>query len=94
VQDAFAVLAEVKQQEAALKDRKTAASKVLQEYIEGFGLTGIVAEAEGKKVQVIYTRASVSKSFDSVTFLKEHPEYNDDPRYWKTTNRSASVTLK
>lgn len=94
VQDAFAVLAEVKQQEAALKDRKTAASKVLQEYIEGFGLTGIVAEAEGKKVQVIYTRASVSKSFDSATFLKEHPEYNDDPRYWKTTNRSASVTLK
>ena len=94
VRNAFYVLEEVKRQEAELKNRKTEAGKVVQEFIEGYGLTGITADNGDKKMQVIYTRASVTKSFDSVTFLREHPEYNDDPRYWKTTERKASITFK
>lgn len=94
VRNAFYLLEEVKRQEAELKNRKTEAGKVVQEFIEGYGLTGITADNGEKKMQVIYTRASVTKSFDSVTFLKEHPEYNDDPRYWKATERKASITFK
>ena len=94
VRNAFYVLEEVKRQEAELKNRKTEAGKVVQEFIEGYGLTGITDDNGEKKMQVIYTRASVTKSFDSATFLKEHPEYNSDPRYWKTTERKAIITFK
>lgn len=92
VQRAFAKLEELKAQEAELKAAKDKATATVREYIENFGLTGIVS-GESKR-QVIYTRASVSRCFDSAKFLKDHPEFNDVPDYWKTSNRAASITFK
>ena len=92
VQCAFKRLEELKAKEAELKAAKEEATATVREYIESFGLTGIVS-GESKR-QVIYTRASVSRSFDSAKFLKDHPEFNDVPEYWKTTNRAASITFK
>lgn len=92
VQYAFKRLEELKAQEADLKAAKDEATATVREYIENFGLTGIVS-GESKR-QVIYTRASVSRNFDSAKFLKDHPEYNEKPDYWKTSNRAASITFK
>lgn len=93
IRDAFQLLETVKEQESRIKADKEAAAKVLKEYMEGWGITGIVSAGETKH-QVTYTRASVSRTFDAAKFLKEHPEFNDVPAYWKQTTRSASVTFK
>lgn len=93
IQDAFAEMERIKEEEAALKARKDAAAATLKEFAEGWGLTGIVAGGDNKH-QVIYTRSSVSKTFDSAKFLAEHPEFNDVPSYWKTTKRSASISFR
>lgn len=92
IQQAFAELEEVNAIAASLKKRKEEASKTIKQYLEDFGFTGILAE--GTKHQVIYTKGSVSKTFDSEAFLKDHPEYNEHQEYWKTTNRASSVSFK
>ena len=90
VQKAFAEMEAVKAEEAALKERKDKAAAMLKEWCETFSLTGLYSE----KHQLIYTRASVGKTFDSAKYLAEHPEYKDTPEYWKETRRAASVTFK
>lgn len=94
VRKEFKHLQRIKADETTLKAEKEQATKVVKEYMEFFGLSGIISDNGEKKVQVIYTQGSITRTFDSVAFLKEHPEYNDDPRYWKQTKRSASITLK
>lgn len=93
VRQAFAEMESIKAQEAALKEKKDQAAAVLKDFIEDWSLTGLVAGGENKH-QVIYTRASVTKSFDAAKFLKDHPEYNNRPEYWKASTRAASVTFK
>ena len=90
VQKAFAEMEAVKEEEAALKERKDKAAATLKEWCEAFSLTGLYNE----KHQLIYTRATVGKTFDSAKYLAEHPEYKDAPEYWKETSRAASVTFK
>lgn len=92
VQKAFAEMEQIKTLEAELKARKDAAAGTLKQYLEDWGFTGI--QQEGTKHQIIYTKGGVSKTFDSAAFLKDHPEYNDRPEYWKTTNRASSVSFK
>lgn len=92
VRNAFAELARIKKEEAELKARKDAASATLKEYLEGWGFTGLVNEED--KHQVIYTRATTSRTFDGAKFVKEHPEFNDVPAYWKTSNRASSISFK
>jgi len=93
VQKAFAEMQAVKAEEAALKARKDNAAATLKEWCEAFSLTGLYNVGEDKH-QLIYTRATVGKTFDSAKFLSEHPEYKDAPQYWKETSRAASVTFK
>lgn len=93
VQKAFAEMQAVKAEEAALKARKDNAAETLKEWCEAFSLTGLYNVGEDKH-QLIYTRATVGKTFDSAKFLAEHPEYKDAPEYWKETSRAASVTFK
>ena len=93
VQKAFAEMQAVKAEEAALKARKDNAAATLKEWCEAFSLTGLYNVGEDKH-QLIYTSATVGKTFDSAKFLAEHPEYKDAPEYWKETSRAASVTFK
>ena len=93
VQKAFVEMQAVKAEEAALKARKDKAAATLKEWCEAFSLTGLYNVGE-EKHQIIYTRATVGKTFDSAKFLAEHPEYKDAPEYWKETSRAASVTFK
>lgn len=93
VQRAFVEMQAVKAEEAALKARKENAAAILKEWCEAFALTGLYNAGEDKH-QLIYTRATVGKTFDSAKFLAEHPEYKDAPEYWKETSRAASVTFK
>ena len=93
VQKAFAEMQAVKAEEAALKERKDKAAATLKEWCDAFSLTGLYNVGE-EKHQIIYTRATVGKTFDSAKFLAEHPEYKDAPEYWKETSRAASVTFK
>ena len=93
VQKAFAEMQAVKAEEAALKERKDKAAATLKEWCEGMSLTGLYSIGE-QKHQIIYTRATVGKTFDSAKFLAEYPEYKDAPEYWKETSRAASVTFK
>jgi len=93
VQRAFAEMQAVKAEEAALKARKDNAAATLKEWCEAFSLTGLYNVGE-EKHQLIYTRATVGKTFDSAKFLAEHPKYKDAPEYWKETSRAASVTFK
>jgi hypothetical protein len=93
VQKAFVEMQAVKTEEAALKARKDRAAATLKEWCEAFSLTGLYNVGE-EKHQLIYTRATVGKTFDSAKFLAEHPEYKDAPEYWKETSRAASVTFK
>ena len=93
VQKAFVEMQAVKAEEAALKARKDRAAATLKEWCEAFSLTGLYNVGE-EKHQIIYTRATVGKTFDSAKFLAEHPEYKDVPEYWKETSRAASVTFK
>ena len=93
VQKAFVEMQAVKAEEAALKARKDKAAATLKEWCEAFSLTGLYNVGE-EKHQIIYTRATVGKTFDSAKFLAKHPEYKDAPEYWKETSRAASVTFK
>ena len=93
VQDAFFSLAEIRSQEKEIAEKKPAAALILQEYMERWGFAGIVA-GDGSKAKVIYNKPGVAKSFNAEEFLKDHPEYKDQPRYWKTITRKASVTFK
>lgn len=93
VQRAFFEMQAVKAEEAALKVRKEKAAATLKEWCEAFSLTGLYNVGE-EKHQIIYTRATVGKTFDSDKFLAEHPEYKDAPEYQKETRRAASVTFK
>lgn len=93
VQRAFVEMQAVKAEEAALKARKDKAAATLKEWCEAFALTGLYNVGE-EKHQLIYTRATVGKTFDSAKFLAEHPEYKDATEYWKETSRAASVTFK
>ena len=89
VQRAFEALATIKEQEALLADRKDEATRIIKEYIEGFGYTGIVSAEH----TVTYTRASVAQSFDAKKFLQEHPEF-DKPEFYKQIKRGASISFK
>lgn len=92
VQKAFETMQEIKEKEAELKVLKEGAQAVLKEYLEDFGLTGIVANGEVKH-QVIYSAGSTKFTFDSEKFLREHPEF-DLPEYYKTTKTKSSVTFR
>jgi hypothetical protein len=93
VQKAFAEMQAIKAEEAALQARKNKASETLKEWCEAFSLTGLYSVGK-EKHQLIYTRASVGKTFDSAKYLAEHPEYKDMSEYWKETSRNASATFK
>lgn len=93
VQTAFETLAKIKAKEAELKTEKEQATAVLKSFVEDFGLTGLTSSGEAKH-QVIYSRATPTKTFDAAKFLADHPEYNDRPEYWKTGTRAASITFK
>jgi len=93
VQKAFEAIADIKEREKALAAEKAQAAETLKQYCEDWGFTGILAD-DGTKRQVIYTKAGVSKTFDAATFLKDHPEFNNHPEYWKTTKRASSVSFK
>lgn len=92
VQRAFETMREIKTKEAELKVLKEGAQAVLKEYLEDFGLTGIVANGEIKH-QIIYSAGGTKLSFDSEKFLREHPEF-DLPEYYKKTKTKSSVTFK
>lgn len=92
VQRAFDVLAEIRAKEAELKEQKEAASAILKEYIEDWGISSIFTSGEIKH-QVIYVKSGTTLTFDAQKFLKEHPEF-DRPEYYKKTKRAASVTFK
>ena len=89
VQRAFDTLQRIKEQEQALAAEKEVATLEIREYIETFGLSGIV----GDEHQIVYSRASVSTTFDSKKFLQDHPEFNL-PEYQKQTKRAACVSFK
>lgn len=91
VQEAFEKLEEIKEAKKALDEQEKYAKKVLIEYIEGFELTGIFAPET--KRQVIYTKASETRTFDVTKFSAEHPELNLSA-YYKVTKRAASITFK
>lgn len=93
VRTAFETLARIKATEAELKTQKEQATAVLKSFVEDFGLTGLTSSGE-TKYQVIYTRATSTKTFDAAKFLADHPEYNDRQEYWKTGTRAASITFK
>ena len=93
VQKAFEAMADIKEREKALAAEKAQAAETLKQYCEDWGFTGILAD-DGTKRQVIYTKEGVSKTFDAAKFLKDHPEYHDQPEYWKTTKRASSVSFK
>lgn len=92
IQRAFMKMAELKAKEAELKAEKEAASAILKEYIEDWGLSGIVANLD-RKYQVTYTHAVTKFAFNVEKFLKEHPEF-DRPEYYKATKVKSSVTFK
>lgn len=92
VQRAFDALAEIRGKEAELKEQKEAASAILKEYIEDWGISSIFTSGEIKH-QVIYAKSGTTLTFDAQKFLKEHPEF-DRPEYYKKTKRAASVTFK
>lgn len=92
VQRAFDALAEVRAKEAELKEKKEAASAILKEYIEDWGISSIFTSGEIKH-QVIYAKSGTTLTFDAQKLLKEHPEF-DKPEYYKKTQRAASVTFK
>ena len=95
IRAAFAELEAVKAEEKAIAERKSEAQKVLKEFCEDMCLTGIYSNAE-KKAQIVYTKATTGKTFDSAKYLAEHPEINEveTPQYFKETKRSASVALR
>ena len=95
VQKAFVEMKEIKAEEAALKARKDKAAAILKEWCETFSLTGIYSNAE-KKAQIVYTKATTGKTFDSAKYLSDHPEINElnTPQYFKETKRDASVALR
>lgn len=92
VRKAFEEMDAVKMQEAELKARKDAATAVLKTYCEDWGLSGIVRAGENKR-QVVYVKASVSRTLDVDKLKAEHPEIDFD-QYYKETKRSASITFK
>ena len=92
VRTAFETLERIKAKEAELVAAKDTATAQIKEYIEAFGLSGIVG-GELSEHQIVYTRASVSAAFDSKKFLQDHPEFNL-PEYQKQTKRAASVSFK
>ena len=95
IRAAFAELEAVKAEEKAIAERKSAAQKVLKEFCEDMCLTGIYSNEE-KKAQIVYTKATTGKTFDSAKYLAMHPEINeeDTPQYFKETKRAASVSLR
>ena len=92
VRKAFEEMDAVKMQEAELKARKDAATAVLKTYCEDWGLSGIVRAGENKR-QVVYVKASVSRTLDVDKLKAEHPEIDFD-QYYKETKRAASITFK
>lgn len=92
VQNAFEKMAEVKAKKKALDAEEAEAKAVLMEYIEGFGLSGIVA-SDGSKHQIIYTKAGVTKTLDTGKLLEDYPAI-DLGKYYKLTKRAASITFK
>ena len=92
VAQAFDTMQSIKEQQKTLADAEKTAKKTLLEYLEAFNLSGIVA-TDGSKHQIIYTRPSVSRTFDVEKFAKAHPEIDLTP-FYKETKRASSVTFK
>lgn len=92
VAQAFETMQSIKEQQKALADEEKEAKKTLLEYVEGFGITGIVA-TDGSKHQIIYTKPSIAKTFDVAAFAEAHPEIDLTP-FYKETKRAASITFK
>lgn len=92
VAQAFETMQSIKEQQKVLADAEKEAKKTLLEYIEGFGITGIVA-TDGSRHQIIYTKPSIAKTFDVAAFATAHPEIDLTP-FYKETKRAASITFK
>lgn len=92
VRDAFAKMKSVKEAKKALEEQEKEAKAVLKEYLEGFGLSGIVAD-DGSKDQIVYTKEGVTRTFDVAKLEQDFPEI-DLNEYWRVSKRAASVTFK
>jgi hypothetical protein len=92
VRDAFAKMKAIKETKKVLEEQEKEAKAVLKEYVEGFGLAGIVAD-DGSKNQIVYTRAGETRTFDVEKFKQDFPKL-DLSEYWKVSKRAASVTFK
>lgn len=92
VRDAFAKMKAIKETKKVLEEQEKEAKAVLKEYVEGFGLAGIVAD-DGSRNQIVYTRAGETRTFDVEKFKQDFPDL-DLSGYWKVSKRAASVTFK
>lgn len=92
VRNAFAEMQSIKEQQKTLAEAEKTAKKTLLEYLEAFNLSGIVA-TDGSKHQIIYTKASVTRTFDVEKFAKAHPEIDLAP-FYKETKRASSISFK
>lgn len=91
VQRAFQMMAEVKEQEKELAARKAEAQTVLMDYMRDFEFSSM--QDAVTKHSVTYTKAGITKTFDTKKLAAEHPEL-DLGRYYKQSQRSASITFK
>lgn len=91
VQEAFGKIKTIRETKKVLEEQEKDVKKVLLEYIEGFNLSGIF-EPETKR-QIIYTKASETRTFDVTKFAAEHPEI-DLSTYYKTSKKAASISYK
>ena len=92
VKAAFDKLSELKAQKVKMEAEEAEAKAVLLEYMEGFGITGIIADGDVKR-QVIWTSQKTTFRFNSDKFLKDHPEFNL-PEYFKATKTGATVSFR
>ena len=92
VQKAFFEMQSIKEQQKTLAEAEKTAKKTLLEYLEAFNLSGIVS-TYGSKHQIIYTKASVARTFDVEKFAKAHPEIDLTP-FYKETKRASSISFK
>lgn len=91
VQHAFDKLAEIKAKEKELAAQKDEVILILKTYCEDFNFSNIKNTETG--AQVIYSKAGVSRTFDSKKFASDHPNM-DLSKYFRTATKAASITFK
>lgn len=93
VQRAFSKMAEIKLKQAELDKEADEAKTVLLQYMQDWNFAGIVSAGDGTKHTATLNRSGVTKSLDTSKLTNDHPEI-DLARYWKITQRKASITFK